>query len=128
MILLLTTISLIKKTDSKTKITFCLKYLYYSLNNDEELTWWAFAPLGPTFTYKTSNLNNLSSFLESNQCIDCDRCNHKNWHPLQNLTKAYGGSKYVCPVWILPTDDLLSYPRKSFRINVRWPTKYNTHK
>ena len=57
---------LYQKLDNKTKMTFCWKALDHSQNNYEELTQWAYVPLGKTLTYKNSNLNNLSNYLEAN--------------------------------------------------------------
>ena len=42
-----------------------------------------------TLTYTTSNLNNLKNCLGSNQCIDCDSCNHKNRNPRHDLPQTY---------------------------------------
>ena len=58
-------------------MTSCWKSLDKSLNNCEWLPQESFVTLGPTLTYTTSNLNNLSNFLETSQCIDGKRCNHK---------------------------------------------------
>ena len=52
----------------------------------------------------------------------------KNWNPLHKLPQTCGGRKYICPVWIWCTDNLLSHLRTSFRINNIWPNKYDTHK
>ena len=52
----------------------------------------------------------------------------KNGHPCHNLTQTYRERKIVCPVWIQPTDNFLTHPRTSFRINERWYNKYDTHK
>ena len=56
--------------DNKTKTNYCLNDLYPSLNSCEGLNQWAFVPFGKTLPYTTSNLNNSSNCLESNQCID----------------------------------------------------------
>ena len=85
-------------------------------------------PFDPTLTYKTAKLKNLRNCVESNTFIYCDRCNHKHRHLLLNLPQACRGRKYVCPVWIRPTENLQSHPRTSFRINERWSSKYDTHK
>ena len=55
--------------------------------NYKELTKWAFVTLGPTLTYTTKSFKNLRKFLEANQCIDGNRLNHKNRHPIQDLPK-----------------------------------------
>ena len=73
-------------------------------------------------------MNNLRKWLESNQCIDGNRCNHKNWHPWHDLPKLCRGENFVCPVWIWTTEYLLSHPRTSFSINERWYNRYNTHR
>ena len=70
--------------DNKTKMFF-LKALDHSLNTCEGVTQWVFLPLGPILTYTTSSFNNLINFLEANQCIDCDRINHKKCHPRHDL-------------------------------------------
>ena len=110
------------------KMNFCWKAFYHSLNNSEGLTQWAFAPLGPTFTYTTANLKKFRNFLEANQFIYGDMRYHKNRQPCHNLIRACGGGKSVCLVWIRPTENLQSHPRTSFRINERWYNKYYTHK
>ena len=66
------------------------KYLYHSVNNFDWLTQWESVPLGPTLTYTTSNLNNLSKFLEANQFIDWYRLNNKNRKPHHDLPKSLG--------------------------------------
>ena len=101
-------------------MTFCWKYSDHSLNNCEGLTQWDFVTLGKTLTYTTSNLNNLSNCLESNQCIDGNRCNNKNWHPRHGLPQTCGGRKFVCQVWMRPTDN--------FQKHSLWSNKYYTHK
>ena len=45
-------------------------------------------------------------------------------HDLPQICK---GSKYVCPVWIRPTDNLITRPRTSLSINKWWSIKYDTH-
>ena len=73
------------------------------------------------------NKSNLKNCLESNQCIDGNRWNHKNRHPRHDLPQSCGGVKSVCPVWIWPTENLQSRLRESFRINEHWYNKYDTH-
>ena len=46
-------------------------------------------------------------------------CTH-NRHSRHNLPQAWGASKYVCPVWIRPTDNLLLQLSTSIMINKRW--------
>ena len=104
--------------DNQKKMTSCWKALHLSLNNCEVITQWAFVPLGKTLTYKTSNLNNLSKCLETNQCIDGDRCNRKNRNPHHDLPQSCGGSKSICLVWIWLTDNFQSHPRK--KIQNQW--------
>ena len=70
----------------------------------------------------------LKDCLEANQYIDDNRWNHKDWHPRYDLQQTCVGRKYLCPVLIRLTDNLLSHLRKSFRINERWSNKYATHK
>ena len=108
------------------KDDFCWKYLDHSENNCEGLTQWSFVSLGATLNYTTLNLNDLSNWLESNECIYCDRWNHKNWHPCHDLPQTCGWKKSICPVWIIPTDNLQSLLRTSFRVNEIWPNKYGT--
>ena len=109
--------------DNKTNIISCWKTFYHLLNNFEGLTQWDFVPLGTTLTYTTTNLKNLSKCLEFNQCIDCDRCNHKNSNPCHDLPQSCRGM-----VWIWPTANFKSHPRTSFRINEGWYNKYDAHK
>ena len=109
-------------------MTFCWKSLDNSIKSCEVLTQWKFSPLGPTLIYKTSNLNNLRNCLEANQCIDGDRCNHKNRHSCHNLSQSCVGIKSVFPVWIRPTVKFYSLLMKSSRINELWSNKYDTHK
>ena len=71
---------------------------------------------------------NLRNFLESNQCIDDDRWNHKNWNPCHNLLQTCRGSKSIYPVWIYPTDNLIIHLRTRLSINKLWSNKYDTHK
>ena len=105
---------------NKTSMNFCWKYLDNSQNNCEGLTQWAFLSLGTILTKKNSNLKNLRNRLQSNICIDYDRWNHKIRHPRRDLPHTFGGRKYICPVWIRPTEKFLTYPRISFVINERW--------
>ena len=109
-------------------MTSCWKYFDHSLNNCEGLTQWGFVTLGTTLAYITSNLDHLRNCLEANQCIDGNRWNHKNLHPLHNLPQTCGGSKYVYMVFIHPTDNFPSHTMKIFRINERWSDKYDAHK
>ena len=71
---------------------------------------------------------NFWNVLEANQCIDNDRWNHKKWHPCHDLPQTCRGRKYICPVWIRPTEDFLTHLRKNFRVNKLWYNKYDTHK
>ena len=50
----------------------------------------------------------------------------KNRHPHHDLTQTCMGSKYICPVLIYPTENFLTHPKKSFRINERWTSKWKT--
>ena len=50
----------------------------------------------------------------------------QNRHPHHDPPKTYGGSKYLCPVWIHSTENLITHPRKNFRINKHWYSKHNT--
>ena len=84
--------------------------------------------LGTTLTYTTANLKKLRNCLESNQCIDDTRFNHKKRHPCHDLPQTCGGRKSVCPVWIRPTENLQSHPMTSFRINERRSNKYDPRK
>ena len=79
----------------------------------------------PTIQQKLSKWKNC---LESNQCIDYNKWNHKNRHLFRNLLQTCAGSKSICPVWIRPTENLLPHPRTSFSINELWSNKYDTHK
>ena len=36
------------------------------------------------------------------------------------LPQTYGESKYICTVWIRPTENLLTHPKTSYRINEFW--------
>ena len=92
------------------------------------LNQWAFVSLGLTLTYTTTTVSNLRNCLESNQCIDDTMQNNQNWHPRHDLPQICGGNKSVCPVWIHITDNFLTHPRTSFRINELWSNKYDTHK
>ena len=103
--------------DNDTKMTFCSKDVDHSQNNCEGLTQWAFVPLGPKLTYTTTNLKNFRNYHQENKYIDDDRLNHKNRHPFHNFTQTCGGSKYVCTVWIQPTDSFSTYLMTSFRIH-----------
>ena len=67
--------------DNKTNMNYCLKALDRSINSCEGLTQWAVVNLGPTLTYKTSNLNNLGNLFEANKCINGNRRNKKNRNP-----------------------------------------------
>ena len=42
-----------------------------------------------------------------------------NRNPRHDLPQTLGGRKFVCPVWIRPTDNLQSYPRTSCGFNKR---------
>ena len=95
---------------------------------DHSITLLNFVLLGPTLTYTTSNLNNLRDCLESNKFIGGNRCNHKKRNPHHNLPQSCRGFKYVCAVWIHPTDNLQSHLRTSSSINEIWSDKYDTHK
>ena len=97
-------------------MNFCWRYLYNSQNYCEGLNQWAIVPLDLKFIYITANLNKLKNFLESNQCIDDKRWNHKNYNPQHNLPQTCVRRKYIWPVWIQPTGDLLTHLRKSLRI------------
>ena len=77
------------------------------------------------YQYRVKHLRNL---LEANQCNDDNRCNHKNRHPRHDLPQTFGGMESTCPVWIRPTENLLTHPRKSFRINELWYNKYDKYK
>ena len=79
----------------------------------------------PTIRPKQSNLRNC---FEANQCIVGDRWNHKHGQPRHDITQAWGGRKYVCPVWIKPTDNFQSHLSTSFRINEFWSNVCDTHK
>ena len=37
---------------------------------------------------------------------------YKNWHPLHNLPQTCGGIKYICPVWIRPTNNFITQPKQ----------------
>ena len=71
---------------------------------------------------------NLRNCFEANQCNDGNMWNHKNCNPCHDLTQTRRERKSLCPVWIRPTDNLQSHPRTSFRINICWSDKYDTHK
>ena len=71
-------------------------------------------------------MSNLTNWIEPNQCIDCDICNHKNWHHQHELTQTCGGSKYECPVWMRPAENFQTRLRTSLRINERWTNKYDS--
>ena len=45
-----------------------------------------------------------------------------------DLLQICGGSKYVCPFWICPIDNLISQLRTSFSINEILSNKYDTHR
>ena len=117
-----------QKIYNKTNMTCFWKALDNSLNNFEGLNQWEFLPLGPTFTYTISNLNNLSKFSEANICIYGNRFNNKYQHPHHELTQSCRGSKYSCPFWISPTDNLQYHPSTNFSINEHWSNKNDTHK
>ena len=51
-----------------------------------------FAPFENTYV-QNFKLDKLRNFLESNQCNYGDRCNHKKWHPLNDLLQLYVESK-----------------------------------
>ena len=74
------------------------------------------------------NWSSWYDWLESNQYIDDDKWNHKKPHTLHNLPQTYKGNKDFCTVWIQTTENLLTYLRKSFGINVCWSSRYNSHK
>ena len=38
----------------------------------------------------------------------------------------YEAIKYVCPNWIRPAETLRSHPKKNFKINGHWYSKFNT--
>ena len=76
--------------DNKPKMNVFWKYLDHSQNNCEVLIQWAFVILGTTPPYTTSKFNHLRKSLESNQCIDGNRRNHKNRHPHHTLHKPEG--------------------------------------
>ena len=71
---------------------------------------------------------NLSNYLEANKCIDDNRWNKKNRHPCHELPKTCGGRKSVYLVWIRPTDNLVTHPRRIFRINECQSNRYDTYK
>ena len=118
----------LSKHGQQKNMTFCWKDLDHSQNNWDGLNQWSFVPLGPTLTYKTSNLNKFRKFLAANQCIDGNSWNNKNQHPLHDLPQTCGGSKSVCTGSIRPTENFQSHLRTSFSINERWSNKYYTHK
>ena len=120
--------TLLFTTEKKDDKNVFWRALDHSQNNCEVLTQWEFVALGQTLTYTTSNFNNLRNWLEIKQYIDGNMCNYKNQHPHHDLAKTCGARKCVCPVYIRPTDNLKSHPRKSFRINERWYNKYDIHK
>ena len=80
------------------------------------------------FLIYKSPVTNLINYLEYNQCINDEKWNHKNCHPLHDLTQTCSGRKSVRLLWIQPTENFLTHPRTSFRIIERWSNKYDTHK
>ena len=52
---------------------------------------------------------------------------YKNRHSNQDFPQTCRGSKSVFPVWIRTTENLITHPMKSFRINEWWSNKYDTH-
>ena len=88
-------------------IIFCDDYKYIKLT---KLT--IFCDVYNSISNNPPKMSNLSNFLESKQCIDWNRCNHKNRHPRHDLPQTCGGSKSVCTVWIHPTENFESHPRK----------------
>ena len=53
---------------------------------------------------------------------------NKNRHPYHNLPKTCRGRNSVCTVCIRNTENLLTQPRISLRINERWYNKYDIKK
>ena len=49
-------------------------------------------------------------------------------HPCHDLTKTWRRGKSLCLVWIRPTDNYITHPRKRFTKNEHWPNKWNTQK
>ena len=52
----------------------------------------------------------------------------KNHYPHHDLPQTCVGRKHSCPVCIRPTENFLTYPKKSSSINGLWPNKWNTNK
>ena len=51
-----------------------------------------------------------------------------NRHPRHDLLQTCEVSKYLFPIWIHPTENLLTYARTSFRIDKFLLSKCNKHK
>ena len=107
-------------------------YIYLQLATKilQEITQWALLPLVKNLIYNTNNKNflfvgfiyqssvtNLRNCLEVDQWYYDDIWDHKNLHPRNNLPQTCGVRKLVCTVWIRPTDNFLTHPMTSFRIN-----------
>ena len=75
-----------------------------------------------------NSLSKLRNRLEDNQCIDYNRCYHKNGYSLYDFPQNCKGIKYVCPFFIGLTYNLLSDLRTTVRISKRWPNKSDTRK
>ena len=101
-----------KYRNSKIVTIFC--GVYKSIN---PTIWTIFCDIYKSIAKNPPTLLNLRDWLESNQFIDYDRFNCKNRNPIYDLTQAYVGIKYVCPVLIWSTEDFQLHLRISFSIN-----------
>ena len=95
-----------------------------------------FSPLGQHLStqLKTTYLNyqtnwmKLGWFTWSQSTNWWRQVKYKNWHPHHDIPQTCRESKPVCTVWIFPTDNFITHPRTSFRINEWWSNKCNTQK
>ena len=97
----------------------------------KELTQQALVPLGTTLdnTYLHNwKLEQPEKLPWSQSMYWWHQVKQQNRYPYNKLPQTCTRSKYVYPVWIRPTDNLKSQPRKSFRINELWSNSYDTHK
>ena len=103
------------------------------LKNFKGLNQWALVPLWitlkPTIILKHFTVTKTLRWFPWSQSINwLWKLQPHNQNPRHDLPKNCGVRKYVCPVWIRPTYNVQSQPRKSFRINKSWSIKFNKHK